>query len=234
MPSGGSSQSPSSTQVPSESGTLSLSVIWRLRPVARRGRGGVPRSRIGTCHCCRRRWRRRLLAAATPHAWNPGGRDASRRRAPRRSRRRDRPRRSGRCAAGPAPAGDAVRKIFTSASGSTTVPMSRPSTTTATEPSASSRWRSTNRVRTSGTADTAETALVTASPRISTETSSPPRKYRSSSGSKPTARSTPDANVGHGGRIVGIEASAQHRQRHDPVHRPGVEVARTQGPRQTP
>ena len=70
---------------------------------------------------------------------------------------------------------DAVRKILTSASGSTTVPMSRPSTTTLPGPAASSRCSPTRRARTAGTAETAETALVTASPRISAETSSPSR-----------------------------------------------------------
>ena len=101
-------------------------------------------------------------------------------------------------------------------------------------PSASSRCRSTSRVRTSGTAETAETALVTASPRISTETSSPPRKYRSSSGSKPTARSTSDASSADRRGVVEVDTGAQHGQRHDPVHRTGVQVARTQRSRQTP
>ncbi|CPB56114.1 Uncharacterised protein [Mycobacterium tuberculosis] len=70
---------------------------------------------------------------------------------------------------------EAVKKIFTGASGNTTVPMSRPSTTMLPGPSAIVRCSSTSRVRTAGTDDTAETARVTASPRISTETSSPAR-----------------------------------------------------------
>ena len=78
---------------------------------------------------------------------------------------------------------DAVRKIFTSASGSTTVPMSRPSTTMLPWPAASSRCNCTNRARTAGTADTADTALVTSSPRISVDTFSPARQAQSSSGS---------------------------------------------------
>ncbi|COW40193.1 Uncharacterised protein [Mycobacterium tuberculosis] len=53
--------------------------------------------------------------------------------------------------------------------------MSRPSTTMLPGPSAIVRCSSTSRVRTAGTDDTAETARVTASPRISTETSSPAR-----------------------------------------------------------
>jgi len=71
---------------------------------------------------------------------------------------------------------DAVKKIFTGASGNTTVPMSRPSTTILPGPFAISRCSATSRVRTAATEDTADTAPVTWSPRISAETSSPARK----------------------------------------------------------
>ena len=43
-----------------------------------------------------------------------------------------------------------------------------------------------------------------------------------------------DGQLGHGRGVVEIDPGAQHGQRHDPVHRTGVEVARTQGTRQTP
>ena len=86
--------------------------------------------RVRSCHWCRPPARRRRPAAATPPGWSPDGHGAARRPARPRSRRAGPPatfwslRRRARSSA------DAVRKIFTSASGSTTVPMSRPSTTT--------------------------------------------------------------------------------------------------------
>ena len=188
IPSGGSSQSPSSDQVPSASASVSLiAVLSVLGAGARRCfRVRLPLLdevekvcyNLGFGHVTAVDDDRvsRRPAGATPPASSPGGPGDARRPAPRRSPRVEPVetfwslRRRARSSA------DAVRKIFTSASGSTTVPMSRPSTTTVTDPSASSRCRSTSRVRTSGTADTAETAFVTASPRISAETSSPPRK----------------------------------------------------------
>ena len=54
-----------------------------------------------------------------------------------------------------------MRYTFTSASGSTTVPMSRPSSTTVPPPEASRRCSPTRLTRTSGTAETAETPAVT-------------------------------------------------------------------------
>src|SRR5215207_11548836 len=78
--------------------------------------------------------------------------------------------------------GDAVRKIFSPASGATTVPMSRPSTTTA-PPPISSRWAATSSSRTPGAADTGLTAVVTAWERISASTGRPSTSTRWSSGS---------------------------------------------------
>ena len=70
-------------------------------------------------------------------------------------------------ALGSARVGSAVRKIFRSASGATTVPMSRPSTTIPPSP-ISSRCRADHqRPRPAGTALTALTAAVTGSVRIS-------------------------------------------------------------------
>ena len=68
---------------------------------------------------------------------------------------------------------DASRKILRSASGSTTVPMSRP--TTMIPPSAAmARWRSSSAARTSGTRATAETAPSTASACASASVASSP------------------------------------------------------------
>lgn len=70
--------------------------------------------------------------------------------------------------------GEAVRKIFRSASGSTVVPMSRPSTTIPSWAAAAiERCSSVIRVRTSGTALTALTLEVTSWVRIGPATSVP-------------------------------------------------------------
>src|SRR5467141_345793 len=78
--------------------------------------------------------------------------------------------------------GVAVKKIFSGASGKTTVPMSRPSTTT--PPSQSSTalrcWVFTQ-VRTSGMAANADTCLVTRSLRIAWSTSTPATSGRKTS-----------------------------------------------------
>ena len=70
---------------------------------------------------------------------------------------------------------EAVKKIFTGASGKTTVPMSRPSTTTLPGPCGHGPLQRHELARTAGTDDTADTARVTSSPRISDETSSSAR-----------------------------------------------------------
>ena len=58
--------------------------------------------------------------------------------------------------------GAAVTKIFTSASGQMTVPMSRPSSTAPGGRAAKSRWKATSAARTSGMAETTEAASPTA------------------------------------------------------------------------
>ena len=73
--------------------------------------------------------------------------------------------------------GLAVRKTFTSASGKTTVPMSRPSATTS-PLSPSARWWATMTSRTAGTAETGETARSTSAARICSVTSSPLARTR--------------------------------------------------------
>ena len=60
-----------------------------------------------------------------------------------------------------APRGVAVTKIFTSASGQITVPMSRPSSTAPGGVAAKSRWNSSSAARTSGIAETIEAASPT-------------------------------------------------------------------------
>ncbi len=77
-------------------------------------------------------------------------------------------------------------KIFTGALGSTTVPISRPSTTQRPASSAIARCRFTRFSRTSGIAEIAETWRVTSAPRISAETSSPSSRTSVESGSSLT------------------------------------------------
>src|SRR5690606_5206473 len=85
---------------------------------------------------------------------------------------------------------DAVRNTFSGASGTTTVPMSLPSTTI--PPTSSRAFRMMRRCsaasisRTSGTADTAETAWLTSSVRIASLTSTPSKLALGSLGSVPT------------------------------------------------
>lgn len=82
--------------------------------------------------------------------------------------------------------GEAVRKIFRSASGSTVVPMSRPSTTMpAGADPARVRCSSVIRARTSGTALTALTLEVTSCVRIGPATSVPSTVMVGSAGSVP-------------------------------------------------
>lgn len=82
--------------------------------------------------------------------------------------------------------GEAVRKIFRSASGSTVVPMSRPSTTMpAGADPARVRCSSVIRARTSGTALTALTLEVTSWVRIGPATSVPSTVMVGSAGSVP-------------------------------------------------
>ena len=94
-------------------------------------------------------------------------------------------------------------KIFAGTSGSTTVPMSRPSTTQRTADAASERWSATRLVRTAGIAETADTLRVTSGPRISPETSSPSRRTavefgssETSSGRAAVALATASSSVG--------------------------------------
>src|SRR5690606_2281517 len=82
--------------------------------------------------------------------------------------------------------GEAVRKILRSASGSTVVPMSRPSTTMpVTAAAAIARCSSVIRVRTSGTALTALTLAVTSCSRIGPATSVPSTVMAGAFGSVP-------------------------------------------------
>lgn len=82
--------------------------------------------------------------------------------------------------------GEAVRKTFRSASGSTVVPMSRPSTTIPfSVDAASERCSSVIRARTSGTALTALTLEVTSCVRIGPATSVPSTVMVGSAGSVP-------------------------------------------------
>ncbi len=89
---------------------------------------------------------------------------------------------------------DASRKILRSASGSTTVPMSRPAMTMP-PASASVRCRSSSAARSSGIADTAETAASTAGPRTSSVWSVPSTSTRArrpcASGASSTSSTSP-------------------------------------------
>jgi len=68
---------------------------------------------------------------------------------------------------------DAVKYTFRSASGATTAPMSRPSTTIRVAPAMMRCCSATSRARTAPTADTADTAWVTSGPRICRSTGVP-------------------------------------------------------------
>ena len=72
---------------------------------------------------------------------------------------------------------EASRNSLRSASGSTTVPMSRPATTIP-PPSASARWRGSRAARTSPIFDTFDTAASTLGPRASSVVSAPSRRTR--------------------------------------------------------
>ena len=84
----------------------------------------------------------------------------------------------------------AVRKTLTGASGSTTVPMSRPSTTPPSCSATHARCRATSTDRTPGCDDTADTAPVTSGPRIAADTSRPPSRTSPSSSSTSAASAT--------------------------------------------
>src|SRR6266536_723868 len=81
---------------------------------------------------------------------------------------------------------DAVRYTFRSASGATTVPMSRPSTTMHRAASMISRCWATSRARTAGTAATADTAAVTSALRIGPSTGVSSTAKCGAAGSVPT------------------------------------------------
>ncbi len=108
--------------------------------------------------------------------------------------------------------GEAVRKILTSAAGSTVVPMSRPSATI--PPGASAaivRCNSVIRVRTSGTALTALTAAVTSEVRIAAETSAPSTVIVGACGSVPeTIRGLSEAAATAAGSFTSTPLASIH------------------------
>src|SRR5436190_3809133 len=87
--------------------------------------------------------------------------------------------------------GAAVRKTLTVASGTTTVPMSRPSTTIAEASSIAARCTRTSAARTAGTALTALTARVTVAERTSPLTSRPFSRMVGRTGSRPGSTQSP-------------------------------------------
>ncbi len=109
---------------------LSYPASARPGPVSRGPRSGSCRARRA-CGCRRARWRRRFA--------RPAARYSLARRLARTS-------------------GAAVTKIFTSARGQMTVPMSRPSSTAPGGAAAKSRWKAISAARTSGMAETTEAA----------------------------------------------------------------------------
>src|SRR5205807_2503877 len=101
------------------------------------------------------------------------------------------------CGFGPDPGLD-VRNTFTGASGNTTVPMSRPSTTTPrATPATASRCCTFTQFRTSRIAAIAETWRVTRSERIAASTSTPATAGRkpSSTSTRRTGRSSASATI---------------------------------------
>ena len=111
----------------------------------------------------------------------------------------------------------ASSQIFTSASGSTTVPMSRPATTIPPRPT-SARWRARSAARTCGARATAETTRSTSGVRIAVLTSWPPMTTRSSRPPTPATTVTDGASAASVGpssgstpRWMAAHASARYR-----------------------
>ena len=91
--------------------------------------------------------------------------------------------------------GLAVRNTFSGASGNTTVPMSRPSTTTPREwPCTASRCCTFTQWRTSGMAAISETRWVTRSERIARATSTPATSGRNTSSTRTRRTGRPSAS----------------------------------------
>ncbi len=109
--------------------------------------------------------------------------------------------------------GEAVRKILTSASGRTVVPMSRPSTTMPCGASAAmARWSSVIRVRTSGTALTALTAAVTCWVRMGPAASAPSTAMVGADGSVPeTISGLPAASATAAGSFTSMPLLSIHQ-----------------------
>ena len=129
----------------------------------------------------------------------------------------------------------AVRKTLTTASGATTVPMSRPSATIP-RPSARaramiSRCMAISRARTCGTRATADTAPDTSRVRIAADTSRPSTVTHGSSGSVPTSMTGPSDVPRHRVRVIHRDAVGQQPPGQGAVHGAGVEIAEAEGAR---
>ena len=114
---------------------------------------------------------------------------------------------------------DAARKTLTSASGKTTVPMSRPSMTIL-RPWAKRRAAALTKSRTSPFSAKGRTAAVTAGVRMASETSSPAKRHAAGGAADVDARE----NRANGRRIGGIDAGADCGEGHGAVDGAGVEV----------
>ena len=107
--------------------------------------------------------------------------------------------------------GVAVTKIFASASGQITVPMSRPSSTAPGGCAAKSRWKSSSAARTSGMAETTEAAS--------------PIAWRLQRGLIEARRIERLGGGDRRRRVVGLLAGIEHRLGDRAIDQPGVEMA---------
>ena len=107
-------------------------------------------------------------------------------------------------------AGSATTKIFTSASGQITVPISRPSSTAPGGFAANWRWNSTNASRTRGMAETTEAACR---PRGTSGLDC--RRFRDRA----------PRGADRGGLILQVGSGADQRMGHRAIDHPGVEMA---------
>ena len=178
--------------------------------------------RRGRARWSRSRWRRRRGAAAPP-------RGSSRARRGRRSRPASSPASAGLPAARSSAtrrrarsSAVAVRKNFASAFGKTTVPMSRPSTTTPPAPPIR-RCRPSSAARTSGSAETRDAPSEISGVRIDEVSSSPLANTRFNVPSSRNESSRPSASDATPGPSSQAIPRCARAQRHRPVDRARVE-----------
>ena len=203
--------------------------------VARRAPTGARSPRTRSCRWCRRPAHRRPPAAATPPASNPGGRGAAHRPARLRSRRQGRSPRSGHCGAAPAPRPTRSGRSSRRHRAARPCRCRGPRRRRCPAPAASSRCSPTNRVRTAGNR---RHRRHRPGDRVAADLGRNILSVKVSAvlvGVVADRQRTPPLAASMA-RVVSIQVDTgpQHGQRHDPVHRAGVQIARPQRSRQTP